>query len=146
MAAKAIGTIGRPVAIAAAITPSLTTRAGPFGPSGVKTMVFPARASRMISRSAFAPPLVEEPRTDSTPYQSKTRAMYSPSFDCEMITVAGLCHFECSISSRWQCQKAMMYCGSEVRFFAQTWRTRSVACRPRIRSDPANAINFVFIR
>jgi len=86
--------------MAAAIMPSLTTRAGPFGPSGVNTMFFPARASRISSRKAFAPPRVDEPRTASTPYQSKTRAMYSPSFDCEIITVASPCHFVCSMSSR----------------------------------------------
>ena len=63
-------------------------------------MFLPARASRMISRNAFAPPRVDEPRTDPTPYQSKTRAMYSPSFDCEMITVGSPCHFECSMRRR----------------------------------------------
>src|SRR5258706_591980 len=66
-AAKATGTMGSPVACAATITPSLATRAGPFGPSGVKTMFFPPRAARIISRSAGVPPRVEEPRADSTP-------------------------------------------------------------------------------
>ena len=64
-------------------------RAGPFGPSGVKTMFFPARASRISSRSAALPPRCDEPRADSTPYQSNTRAMYSPSFEREIITVIG---------------------------------------------------------
>jgi len=86
--------------MAAATIPSLTIRAGPFGPSGVKTMVEPARASRISSRSAFAPPRVDDPRTDPTPYQSNTRAMYSPSFDCEIITVAGGFYFVCSMRSR----------------------------------------------
>ena len=57
--------MGSPVACAAATTPSLATRAGPFGPSGVKTMFLPARAARIISRSAAEPPRVDEPRADS---------------------------------------------------------------------------------
>ena len=73
--------MGSPVACAATTTPSFSTRRGPRGPSGVKAMFFPARASRISSRRAIAPPRVDEPRTDWTPYQSKTRAMYSPSFD-----------------------------------------------------------------
>src|SRR5436853_7691269 len=67
LAAKATGTMGSPVACAATITPSFATRAGPFGPSGVKTMFFPPRAARIISRRADDPPLVDEPRADSTP-------------------------------------------------------------------------------
>jgi len=64
-------------------------RGGPFGPSGVKTMFLPARASRISSLSAELPPRVDDPRADSTPYQSKTRAMYSPSLEREIITVIG---------------------------------------------------------
>src|SRR5437762_1393707 len=62
-----------------------------------------------------------------------------------MITLIGRRNFECSISSRCACQKVRMYCGSAVRFFARTWRTRKVAFRPRMRSDPAKAIHFIFI-
>src|ERR1051326_6954479 len=66
-AAKAIGTIGSPVACAASTRPGFTTRFGPFGPSGVKTMPFPSRAARIISRSAALPPRVEETRAASRP-------------------------------------------------------------------------------
>ena len=59
--------MGNRVACAATTTPSFATRAGPFGPSGVKTMFFPARAARISSRSAAEPPRVDEPRADSTP-------------------------------------------------------------------------------
>jgi len=52
-------------------------------------MFLPARASRINSRNAALPPRLDEPRADSTPYQSKTRAMYSPSFEREIITVIG---------------------------------------------------------
>jgi hypothetical protein len=53
--------------------------------------------------------------------------MYSPSLDREVITAIGRRNFECSISSRWACQKAMMYCRTPARFSGRTWRTRSVA-------------------
>src|SRR6266849_1370915 len=88
-AAKAIGMMGSPVARAAQTTPSLAMRGGPFGPSGVKTMFRPSRATRIISRSAALPPRVRDPRADSTPYQSNTRAIVSPSRDLEMITLIG---------------------------------------------------------
>ena len=81
--------MGNPLNFAAYTTPSFATRAGPFGPSGVNAMFFPARAARKRSRNAASPPRVDEPRADSTPYQSKTRAMYSPSFDCEMSAKIG---------------------------------------------------------
>ena len=93
--------------MAAAISPSFTTRAGPFGPSGVKTMFFPARASRMISRRAFAPPRVDDPRTDPTPYQSNTRAMYSPSFDCEIIAFWH-CHLILMLHTKWHGPSSVM--------------------------------------
>lgn len=85
-----MGTMGRPVACAAYTTPSFATRGGPFGPSGVKTMFAPLRAERIISRSALVAPRVDEPRADPTPYQSNTRAISSPSFDCEISTTIGL--------------------------------------------------------
>jgi len=50
------------------MTPSFTTRAGPFGPSGVKTMFLPSRAWRIRWRSAAVPPRELEPRTVCTPY------------------------------------------------------------------------------
>ena len=62
-----MGMIGSPVACAATTTPSFATRAGPFGPSGVKTMFLPSRAARMRSRKAAVPPRVDEPRELSTP-------------------------------------------------------------------------------
>jgi hypothetical protein len=83
------GTMGSPVARAAHTTPSLAIRGGPFGPSGVKTIVFPARDSRINSRRAALPPRVLDPRAESTPYRRSTPAMISPSFDLEMITVSG---------------------------------------------------------
>ena len=85
-----MGTIGRPVARAAPTTPSFATRAGPLGPSGVKARFFPSRATRISSRSAAVPPRVADPRADSTPYQSKTRAIISPSREREIITDTGL--------------------------------------------------------
>lgn len=84
-----MGTIGSPLNFAAYTTPSFAMRGGPFGPSGVKTMFFPSRASRSNSRRAAPPPRVDEPRAASTRYQSNTRAMYSPSFDREIITEIG---------------------------------------------------------
>jgi len=53
-------------------------------------MFAPLRAERIMSRSAPVAPRVDEPRADSTPYQSNTRAMSSPSFDCEISTTIGL--------------------------------------------------------
>jgi hypothetical protein len=59
--------MGKPVACAATIMPSFATRGGPFGPSGVNTMLEPLRAARMRPRSAAVPPRVEEPRELSAP-------------------------------------------------------------------------------
>ncbi|MEA2462450.1 MAG: hypothetical protein QOJ98_197 [Acidobacteriota bacterium] len=104
--------MGSPVICAAKTTPGLATRAGPFGPSGVKTRLLPClRARRMNSRSASFAPREDEPRTVPTPYQRNTRAMISPSFDREVMTVIGSRYFECSISSRCACQKERMYWG-----------------------------------
>lgn len=103
--------MGRPVICAAKITPGFATRAGPFGPSGVKTRLLPCRARRMNSRKAAFAPRDDEPRTVATPYQRKTRAMISPSFEREVMTVIGSRYFECSISSRCACQNERMYCG-----------------------------------
>ena len=69
--------MGRPVICAAKTTPGLATRAGPFGPSGVKTRLLPClRALRMNSRSASFAPRDDEPRTVPTPYQRNTRAIF----------------------------------------------------------------------
>ncbi|MEO6259810.1 MAG: hypothetical protein ABIP63_05640 [Thermoanaerobaculia bacterium] len=106
---KATGTMGNPVACAAKITPSLATRRGPVGPSGVKTMFLPLRARRIISRRALDPPRVDDPRAHSTPYLSKTPAERSPSFDRDDITMMGCRKREWSISARCSCQKVWMY-------------------------------------
>ncbi len=106
-------------------------------------MFFPSRASRMSSRSAADPPRVDEPREESTPYQSNTRAIASPSFDCEMMTEIGRRKRQCSIRSRCECQNAKMYCGDRSMFSARTCLTRNVACRPRMKSEPRNARNFM---
>ncbi len=103
--------MGSPVICAAKTTPGLATRAGPFGPSGVKTRLLPLRARRMNSRNASFAPRDDEPRTVPTPYQRNTRAMISPSFEREVMTVIGSRYFECSMSSRCACQKDRMYCG-----------------------------------
>ena len=109
-------------------------------------MFFPAFASRSSSRNAPVPPRVEEPRAASTPYQSNTRAMYSPSFDFEIITLIGRRHFECSMSSKCECQNARMYCGVPVMFSTFTCRTRSVAWRVRMNSEAMNERSFTLRR
>jgi hypothetical protein len=121
--------------------PSLTFRAGPFGPSGVKTRLLPARAARMNPRNAVPPPRVDEPRTKRTPYQANTFTMYSPSLERELITVIGLRKRECSMSSMCACQNARMYCGVFSMFSARTWRTRRVAWSVRMKSDATNETN-----
>lgn len=114
------------------MSPSFSTRAGPRGPSGVNTMFFPARASRIISRNASPPPRLDEPRAASAPNQRIVCAMISPSFDLEIITTIGFANRECSMSSSCECQKARMYCGVPVMFCARTCRTRSVAWSVRM--------------
>lgn len=125
--------MGSPVICAAKTTPGLATRAGPFGPSGVKTRLLPLRARRMNSRKASFAPREDEPRTVPTPYQRKTRAMISPSFEREVMTVIGSRYFECSINSRWACQNDRMYCGVFSILSAWTCVARSEPLRTRMK-------------
>ena len=117
-----------------------------MGPSGVKTRFVPLRALRRNSRSAALAPRDDEPRTVSTPYQWNTRAMYSPSFEREVMTMIGRRKRECSISSRCACQKARMYCGTAVRFSGRTCSTRRVAWRARMNSAAMTEMSFTMRR
>jgi hypothetical protein len=75
-------------------------RAGPRGPSGVKTRFVPMRARRIISRMAAEPPRDEEPREESTSKYAIVRAISSPSLLCEIRTEIGVRKRHFTIISR----------------------------------------------
>ena len=86
----------------------------------------PLRARRISSRMAAEPPRDDDPRDESTSKCAIVRAISSPSLLWEMRTEIGVRKRHLTIISRWQCQKAMMYCGVRARFSTRTCRTRNV--------------------
>ncbi len=116
------GYTGRPVALAAWMTPCWTTYLGPLGPSGVNAGQKPSRESLMSSLSADTPPLVVEPRDEYMSRCFTILATNSPSLCLLIITETGRESFRNGIIRILPCQNENIACMSSGGRFRTSMR------------------------